>query len=378
MDSSAPGNARRPSERTPSRLDATAKADLAFAATIVVAIVGTAILYLLFPAILIVLMISGLLSYALLPVVDWLEKRKLSRTLAVLLVALVGVGLLVTAAVLLAPTVASELQGIPEAAQKIALQLMGLWESLRERLPGSVVSLVDRFTASVREGLGEAMPGAGAVSEYAGTAASGITALASALVLVPIFVFLMLRGYHPFINSLERFVPPRWRRQYFTRTAEADAVLSGFVRGQLLVALILAVLYSVAFSIIGIPLAIVIGVLAGFGELIPYVGNAIALVLGSLLALVGGQPIDVLWVLGSYAVIQAVQGSFISPYIMGRKVHLSPITVIVALAIGAQLLGIIGMVAAVPASALLKVAARAATDAYRRSPFFRRGSETPA
>lgn len=373
MDATFPDAPEQNEEPCRPRLAPSAKADLAFAATVVLILVSTAVLYLLFPPIVVVLLLSGLLSYALLPVVDWLETKGLSRTIAVLLVALVGVGMLTLTSVLLAPTVAEEMQRIPEALRQMVGEAQRLWARFSEWLPAPFVALLDRLTESFKSFFERSQtPGAERISRYAGTAASAVTALASGLVLVPVFVFLMLRGYHPFIDGLRRFVPPRWRPQFYARTAEADGVLSGFIRGQLLVALILAVLYSVAFSIIGIPLAIVVGILAGFGELIPFVGNAIALVMGSLLALAGGQPLDVLWVVGSYAVIQTIQGSFISPYVMGKKVHLSPITVIVSLAIGAQLLGIIGMLAAVPSTALLKVAARAATCAYRQSPFFRR------
>ena len=133
-------------------------------------------------------------------------------------------------------------------------------------------------------------PAAGALTRYATTAATGVTAVAGALVLIPVFVFLMLRGYHRFVGGFTALIPPRWRPRFEQRTGEVDQVLSGFIRGQLTVAFILVILYSTAFSIIGIPLAILVGILAGFGELIPYIGNAIALTLGSLLALAGGQP----------------------------------------------------------------------------------------
>jgi predicted PurR-regulated permease PerM len=365
-----------PSSPAPPNPPLAARADAAFSVLVVSALVLAALLYWLFSTIFAVFLLSALLAYALVPLVDWLEREGLNRTLGGLFVGLGGAGLLAFLGVLLAPVVVSELDKMPEAVGRTVEELTELWTGIRARLPEVVLSAIDRGVASVEKGARSFRPAPDAVSGYATSAAAAVTAVASALVLVPIFVFLMMRGYHNFLDALARLIPPRWRARFDARAREADLVLSGFIRGQLLVALILAVLYCLAFSLIGIPLAILVGILAGFGELIPFVGNAVALLLGSLLALAGGQPLDVLWVVGAYGLIQTLQGSFISPYIMGKRVHLSPVTVILALAVGGELLGLIGLLVAVPATALLKVAAKAAVSAYQMSGFYRRGEAT--
>ena len=212
------------------------------------------------------------------------------------------------------------------------------------------------------------------MSSWASSAASGVTAVASGLLFVPLFVFVMLRRYHAFVEWLSHLVPPRWRPRFFARAHQADEMLSGFVRGQLLVALLLAVIYGTAFSLVGIPLGLVIGILAGLGELVPFLGSIVALVFGSLMAIAGGQPTDALWVAGIYLVVQAIQGAVLSPWIIGGGAHLRPVALVVALAVGGELFGFLGLLLAVPVAGLLKVAAQAAAAAYRDSDFFRRSA----
>jgi predicted PurR-regulated permease PerM len=172
-------------------------------------------------------------------------------------------------------------------------------------------------------------------------------------------------------------IPPRWRARFRQRGGQLNTVLGGFIRGQLLVALVLGVLYATAFSIIGIPLAVFVGLIAGLGELVPYLGGAIALLLGSLMALAGGQLIDILWVVITFVVLQALEGTVISPWIVGSRARLGAGTVIVALAVGGQLFGILGLLLAVPVAAMLKVALASALDGYRQTAFYTRGAERP-
>jgi len=349
-------------------------ADLAFSCTILLGIAATLAVYVYFPAITAVLLISAVIAYALVPLADRLEREGLNRTLGVLLTALGGAGLLVLLGFMLAPAVSEQLQSLPDALMRMGDRLNAFWMKLHAWLPAIVGNVVDGAISSLRRSLdGANLTGGGRLARYASTAATGVTAVAGGLVLVPVFVLLMLRGYHHFLGGAMGLVPFRWRARFQQRTHEVDLALSGFIRGQLTVSAILVVMYAIAFSIIGVPLAILLAIVAGFGELIPYVGNAVALTFGSLLAYASGSFVDVLWVLGAYAVIQSLQSAVISPYIMGRRVSLSPVTIIVALAIFGQALGVMGMLLAVPMAALFKIAARSGLSAWRLSAFYRRG-----
>jgi predicted PurR-regulated permease PerM len=147
--------------------------------------------------------------------------------------------------------------------------------------------------------------------------------------------------------------------------------VAGFIRGQLVVCLVLAVLYAVGFSVIGIDLALVIGLTAGLLALIPYVGGAVALVSASLMCVFQfGFGVELLMVIGWYAIVQGLEGFVLTPRIVGESLGLHPVTVIVALLVGGNLLGFLGLLVAVPAAAVIQVFAAEGLAAYRESALY--------
>lgn len=351
----------------------TRQADFAFAAVIAAAIVLAATLYAIFTHITAVLLISTLLSYALLPLVDRLD-RWMPRWLAVTAVALGGAGLLVLIGALAFPAAARELEGLSGVVAQTQQAIIRGWTALLEWLPAPIASWLSRLGGSLARGATASAPTVGTLGEWARTTGSSVAAFATGILFVPVFVIVMLRGLPHAGRRAIKAVPPRWRARFRERGAQLNRVVGGFIRGQLLVALVLGIAYAIAFSIIGIPLAIVVGLIAGFGELVPYLGGAIALLLGSLMAFAGGQPLDALWVALAFVTLQGLEGALLSPLIVGSQAKLGAATVIVALAIGGQLFGIVGLLLAVPVAAMLKVAAIAAIDGYRATDFFVRRS----
>jgi predicted PurR-regulated permease PerM len=156
------------------------------------------------------------------------------------------------------------------------------------------------------------------------------------------------------------------------RSREISGILSAFVRGQLLVCAILAVLYSIGLSLIGIDLAVVVGTLAGITFIIPYVGTLLGIALSTLLALLKFHDLlHPLLCLGWFVIVQALEGALITPKIVGDRVGLHPVLTILALLIGGQLFGIAGMILAVPAAAVLKVFVGMLRETYLASGYFR-------
>ena len=146
------------------------------------------------------------------------------------------------------------------------------------------------------------------------------------------------------------------------------------MRSRLLVCLILGLLYAIGFSIIGIQSAVLIGFVSGLIAIIPYVGSAVALTLASLMALLQyGGDIHVILVVGWYVLVQNLEGFVLTPRIVGGSIGLHPVTVIVALLIGGDLLGFLGLLVAVPLAAVVQVFVRDALAAYRSSPFYADG-----
>jgi predicted PurR-regulated permease PerM len=155
-----------------------------------------------------------------------------------------------------------------------------------------------------------------------------------------------------------------------------DSLVAGFLRGQVVVAGLLAVLYAAGFLVIGVDLAVGVGLLAGAMALVPYLGNVVALGAASMLCLLEfGIDMHLAAVIGWYVVVQTLEGFVLTPRIVGHSVGLHPATVIVALLIGGDILGLLGLLIAVPAAAVVKVFVQEALAVYRGSALFWRAGE---
>jgi predicted PurR-regulated permease PerM len=190
--------------------------------------------------------------------------------------------------------------------------------------------------------------------------------------IIPVYLFYLLADLPQLKGFVQSFIPERHRSVYNEKLGEIDAVLSGFVRGQLSVCAILAVLYSIGLYFIGIDLAIAIGTLAGITFIIPYVGTIIGICLSVVMALLKFHDmLHPLLCLGWFCLVQTLEGTVITPKVVGDTVGLHPLVAIIALLIGGQMFGIMGMLLAVPATAVLQVFLRSLAAWYRESDFYR-------
>lgn len=189
--------------------------------------------------------------------------------------------------------------------------------------------------------------------------------------LVPVITFYFLRDWDRMMRQVYELVPRRYAPRVLALAVEADEVLSGFVRGQFIVMLVLAGLYSLGLWLVGLEFPLVIGLIAGLLGFIPYLGLFVGLVLAGLSALVQFQsPGPLLGVLAVFVVVQVLEGNWLTPKIVGEKIGLHPVAVIFAVLAGGQLFGFIGLLLALPAAAVLMVLLRHTHDAYRKSVFY--------
>lgn len=341
---------------------------LLLAASILVLIKASAVLVQLF--------IALALAYLLNPLVRKLEQRGLKRMLSVLLVfslALVGICVV---SMLLFVTIKSELA-------KVQLNIPAYAVRLYELIPLEVKSYLqidtpDKLTQQLSNLAltlkGSALTIAKTLLAWLQQAVSSTVSFVLNLLgylIIPIYLFYLLADMPLLAASLKELSPPRFRDQLGMLFREFDHVLSGFVRGQLLVCAILAVLYSGGLWLIGIDLAVVIGTLSGAAFIIPYVGTILGIVLSMAMALLKFHDLlHPLLCLGWFVLVQALEGTVITPKVVGDTVGLHPLIAIVALLIGGQLLGISGMLLAIPLAAVLKVLASHLLNYYRASEFF--------
>jgi predicted PurR-regulated permease PerM len=191
------------------------------------------------------------------------------------------------------------------------------------------------------------------------------------LVLIPLSLFYLLMDWDRFIGHIVALVPTRVRPGFDSFVDEADEVLGQYLRGQLLVMGVLAVFYTLALALVGLKLALPIGVFTGLAVFIPYLGFGLGLVMGVLAAVLQFQAVlGVALVAGVYAVGQVIESMYVTPRLLGERIGLHPIAVIFALMAFGHLFGFVGVLIALPASAVLLVAIRRAKAGYLASDLY--------
>ncbi len=199
-----------------------------------------------------------------------------------------------------------------------------------------------------------------------------IIGLLSLAVLIPIVTFYFLLDWTQILERLRSLIPRRLEKKTIGVLRECDAVLGSFIKGQLLVMILLGVIYAVGLQLIGISVGLIIGITAGLLSIIPYMGFAIGLA-AAVTACLFQYGVD-WWHLGLVAAVfvigQFVEGYILQPFLLGDRIGLSPVAVIFAVLAGAQLNGVLGMFLALPVAALLVVFFRHIIGAYRESHFY--------
>lgn len=211
------------------------------------------------------------------------------------------------------------------------------------------------------------------LSQVAASSASMLYLLGM-LGLVPVVTFYLLLDWELLLARIQALVPLRLQARVAGLARECDDVLAAFLRGQLLVMLALGVIYALGLQVLGLKLALIIGMMAGLGSIIPYFGFAIGIVAATIAAVVQfGAFTPVLWVWLVFAIGQALEGWILQPWLVGDRIGLHPVAVIFAIMAGGQLFGFAGMLLALPVAAIVMVLLRHALAAYWRSGWYRDG-----
>ena len=214
----------------------------------------------------------------------------------------------------------------------------------------------------------EAGSAAGNVLTQVAKSSIDILALAAMLALIPVVTFYMLLDWDDLLVRIRNLIPRNLEPRVSQLARECDEVLAAFLRGQLMVMVALGVVYAVGLQMIGLKLALMIGLLAGLGSIIPYFGFTIGIVSATAAALIQFGNINaVMMVWGVFAVGQAIEGWVLQPYLVGDRIGLHPVAVIFAIMAGGQLFGFVGMLLALPAAAVIMVLLRHGHEHYQQS-----------
>jgi predicted PurR-regulated permease PerM len=317
-------------------------------------------------------LVGAVLAYALHPAVEALVGRRVPRVLAVVLVEVVAIVAVVALLLLLVPIVAKELpllrEQIPLLVEKLN-RSVGPW---LQRL-GVPVTLdsegIKDFLARVLDENAEGWIWAALSSARIG--GSFLLALIGNLFIMPLVLFYLLMDWPWLLVQTQQLVPPRLRAPVERFLDECDSLLGQYLRGQLLVMLVLALYYSVGLALFGFDLAVPVGVFTGLAVFIPYLGFGLGLVLALIAAVLQfGSWYGLVAVAVVYGLGQLIETWFLTPRLVGERIGLNPLAVIFALLAFGHLFGFVGVLVALPASAVTLVALRRLRTLYVDSPLY--------
>jgi predicted PurR-regulated permease PerM len=318
------------------------------------------------------LMVALILAYLLDPPVKRLAGWGLGRPLSAILVLLLGLGFVFALLLIVVPRALEEIADFSRRCPAYLTALQGLVFQLADRfsigIPRDWDNLLSLLVARGRQFLPDIANVATKVMSSFFRSTIHIISGLIYLLLIPVIAYYLLASFDSIKTGVKELIPPYVRPPIISKLIEIDLVISGFVRGQLTIALLLGILYALGFVIIGIDLAVVLGIVSGVLFVIPYVGTLFGVIAGSLMALAKyGDLIHPLYVLLWIAGVQLLEGYVLTPRIVGKAIGLHPVVYIMALIIGGNLFGFAGMLVAIPVAAVLKVLLVSAVAAYRNS-----------
>lgn len=340
-----------------------------------IAALAVVVLWLLGP-VLTPFVVAGVFAYALTPVVDRLDalgNGRMPRVLAVLIVEMVFVLAVLALLLLVVPVLAKE---IPLMRQQLPVLLdriqgtLGPWlaaQGIHVNLDLS--SLRQQMLAYLNENWSDSFASLWSSFKIGGSLAAAIIGNA---ILIPVALFYLLMDWKNLVARVMEFVPPRLRPSVDAFTGEADVVLGQYLRGQLLVMGSMAVFYSVGLALFGLDLALPIGLFTGLAMFVPYLGFGVGLVLALLAGILEFASLKALVMVGVvYGAGQVVESFFLTPRMVGERIGLHPLAVIFALLAFGQLFGFVGILVALPVSAVLLVAIRRVRAGYLASALYK-------
>ena len=322
------------------------------------------LLYLLAP-VLTPFVAAALLAYTGDPLADRLQQWKLPRTLAVVAVFILTFLLIGLLLLLVLPLIRTQVGALFDALPDIARRFEEVWlpniAGYLDIAPGEDIG-IGAFLSRYSD-----MAGSWGTKVLMSVSKSGgaLAAAVFSLFLVPILTFYLLRDWDSILAHLSALLPEQQRATIVRLAKESDDVLGGFLRGQLLVMFALAVIYSIGLGLVGLKFAVAIGVVSGLVSFVPYLGFIFGIGLASLTVALEPEPLwQLVGVVATFSIAQVIEGSILTPKLVGDRIGLHPVLIIFAVAAGGQLFGFFGVLLALPAAAVLSVLVRFAYHRY--------------
>lgn len=341
--------------------------------TLVLIAAAGALIYLLAP-ILMPFVAGFLLAYLGNPLVDRLSRWKLPRVLSVSIVfAVITLAFLILIGILV-PLIRDQIvylnTKMPDFVKWINTQAIPWVQKTFQvdLLHFDIESLTNMLSNSWQEA------GSFAGQLLTKLAQGGITIIGTlaSVALIPVVAFYLMLDWQKLITFSYELLPRHMESKVRSIAGEIDEVLGAFFRGQFIVMICLSVVYGVGLKVVGLDIAVIVGLIAGLGSIIPYFGFTIGIVIATIAAIFQFQEfLPVVWVLTVFGIGQILEGWVLIPYLVGNKVGLHPVAVIFAILAGGQLFGFFGMLLAIPAASVIVVLMRHVRRHYFASELYK-------
>lgn len=298
--------------------------------------------------------------YLFRPLLQLLMRVKIPKIWGILIIFLGLIGLITLLIVLVFPFLKTQLtnliQDFPQYFKKLVIDAdMFLRTSIFSSYYLNLEFDVEKLMQQLPENIGNTLQNAvGGVANGIGKVISTLTGLILAIVTVPFILFYLLKDGEKLPQYILNLLPPRMREDAHQVMKDADKQISAYIQGQILVAICIGCMVFIGFLIIGMDYALLLGVLAMITSVVPYLGPIIAITPAAVIA-IGTAPFMLVKLAVVWTVVQLVEGKFISPQIMGKSLHIHPITIIFVLLTAGSLFGVPGVILGIPGYALLKV-----------------------
>lgn len=296
-------------------------------------------------------LIAMIISYLLNPIVNLLSRRSVPRSVAVLLIYslfLLSVFIIIMNTLPLLEKQLEEMaEHLPRWNEQIQYMINEYNDHGKEWLPSSIQRAIENSLNRMEQGLGNG------VSRLLDGVGNTINQMFIALI-IPFLAFYMLRDVHNFERSFKNLIPRAKRREFFRLFQEIDQALGNYIRGQLLVCVIVGVLVYIGYWIIGLPYAFILAIIVGIFNIIPYLGPIFGAIPAIFVAITISTKMVFAVIITNF-IVQMLEGNVLSPQIVGRTLHMHPLFIIFALLVGGEIGGIWGLILAVPMFAVGKV-----------------------
>ena len=325
--------------------------------------------------VLVPLLLGFAITFLLEPLTSWFQNRGRSRRAAVGLTLLTAFLVLALILLVLLPSVYHQLgesiRRMPQALRAGAVRAQGLLSMAKERLSPDIYARLHGYVADFEQNPSAITSRVGGWLSKGLLGLVGVGTTAIGLIIVPFFVYYLLLDFRKLRKIVEGQIPPRYREETTLLFRELGEVVRGYVRGRFLIACIMAMIYALGLLILRVPLWAGIGVIAGVIGIIPYLGVTSGLILALSFAALDGAGLGrIIGVLVVFTIAQLTEDYVLTPRIIGGKLELHPMLVFIALIIAGDLFGLLGLVLAIPALAVLKVVVQFFDGWYLRSDLY--------